>query len=164
MKREDIDAMEAKARAALESLPETHRGVPVRSDRWTLTLGYITPEKSGEVGIATENWQIFDDKEDRMPLAVAEHIAASDPHAVLALIAELRRVGQERDEERANAERLVAALEHVRPMLRDLQRPAWDEATGTLLGFSLHVTLAQARELAAVCDVVDPEPPPRTVD
>lgn len=156
MKREDIDVMEAKARAALEEMPEE-----MRNARW---------EDDGEVFVANPEsetlhyWGLVEPVHGGVKSSTLEHIAASDPHAVLALIAELRRVEKERDEYWAQGERLAVALAPVRDTLRDLQRPAWDEAAGTLLGFSLPVTLAQARELAAACDAVDPEPPLRNAD
>ena len=232
MKREDIDVMEAKARAALEAIPEDLRAV-----RWTvgntatgsnadlLAIDLLYPDDP-DCG-----HMLVEDTTDVLSRPTAEHIAASDPHAVLALIAELRRVEQERDllaevsafrkkiddavmhaltnstdkvpyeetpestvpsndgavlvveevhldeicgpgsaeraeayRKQAQAKRLVAALAPVRDTLRDLQRPAWDEAVGVAFGFNLHVTLAQARELAAACDEVDPEPPLRNAD
>lgn len=165
MKREDIDVMEAKARAALAAIPDDLRAV-----RWTvgntatgtnadlLAIDLLYPDDP-DCG-----HMLVEDTTDVLSRPTAEHIAASDPHAVLALIAELRRVEQERDEERAHAERLVAALEPVRPILRDLQRPAWDETEAARWGIALSITLFRARELAAACDAVDPEPPLRNAD
>lgn len=99
MKREDIDVMETKARAALEAIPESWRGVPVRSDRWEVDDGGQGADGGPLWSVETRaGWTLLQDMEGDLEKPVAEHIAASDPHAVLALIAELRRVEQERDD------------------------------------------------------------------
>lgn len=88
MKREDIDAMEAKARAALAEMPED-----IRSERWRLDVrGMCVMVQSPE-----DRWDIALRCDHELGRPGLEHIAASDPHAVLALIAELRRVERERD-------------------------------------------------------------------
>lgn len=226
MKREDIDVMEAKARAALEDLPED-----VRAARWKVDASCRDVSASNPDSEDIQRWDIVKPVHGGVKISTLEHITASDPHGVLALIAELRRVEQERDvlaevsvfrkkiddavmhalinstdnvpyeevpapvvpsddgaalvvEEvhldeicgpgsveraeahrtRAQIARLVEALDPVRPTLRDLQRPAWDENEVARWGVRLSMTLAQARELAAACDAVDPEPPLRNAD
>lgn len=159
MKREDIDAMEVKARAALEEMPQEFCGA-----RWTfdVDLGRVSALVDGVTGM--RRMDMVTPAQWGVKHSALQHIAASDPHAVLALIAELRRVEQERDEERAHAERLVAALDPVRPLLRNIRRPYWDETEVARHGTRLYMTLPQTRELAAACDAADPEPPLRNAD
>lgn len=92
MKREDIDVMEAKARAALEDLPED-----VRAVRWEVDASCRDVSASNPDAEDIQRWDIVKPVHGGVKPSTLEHIAASDPHAVLALIAELRRVEQERD-------------------------------------------------------------------
>lgn len=159
MKREDTDVMEAKAWAALEDMPED-----VRAARWKVDASCRDVSASNPDSEDIQRWDIVKPVHAGVKSSTLEHIATSDPHAVLALIAELRRVEHERDEYWAQGERLAVALAPVRDILRDLQRPAWDENEVARWGVRLSMTLPQARELAAACDAVDPEPPLRSAD
>lgn len=92
MKREDIDAMEAKARAALEEMPED-----VMASRWGVDASCRDVSASNPHSEDIQRWDLVKPVHGGVKTSTLEHIAASDPHAVLALIAELRRVEQERD-------------------------------------------------------------------
>lgn len=87
----DVEGMRAKAVNALMALPEEYREQP-----WKLTWG-------GRLGlrVATRDELrqrvLLLDVGDILTRATAEHLEAASPHAVLALVAELRRVEAERD-------------------------------------------------------------------
>lgn len=99
MKREDIDVMDAKARAKLEENPRyAALRYTVQAYPYDLNEGCAICAEAGFSVIVSHAENVSEAIVSGIASqATAEHIAASDPHAVLALIAELRRVEQERD-------------------------------------------------------------------